>query len=33
MFYLPSDIGACEQIIQKKNKGDFVEYMQTEHSK
>ncbi|XP_060574678.1 vacuolar protein sorting-associated protein 33B-like [Ruditapes philippinarum] len=25
-------IGACEQIIQKKNKGDFVEYMQTEHS-
>ncbi|XP_052277232.1 vacuolar protein sorting-associated protein 33B-like isoform X2 [Dreissena polymorpha] len=25
-------IGACEQIIAKKNKGDFQEYIQTEHS-
>lgn len=25
-------IGACEQIINKKNKGDFQEYIQTEHS-
>ncbi|KAL4227335.1 Vacuolar protein sorting-associated protein 33B [Mactra antiquata] len=25
-------IGACEQIIKKKNKGDFQEFMQTEHS-
>lgn len=26
------DIGACEQIIARKNKGEFQEYMQTEHS-
>lgn len=28
-----TDIGACEQIISKKNGGDFQEYLQTEHSK
>ena len=32
-FFFASDIGACEQIINKKNKGDFQEYVQTEHSK
>ena len=30
--FIITDIGACEQILGKKTKGDFEEYLQTEHS-
>ena len=32
VYFIITDIGACEQILGKKTKGDFEEYLQTEHS-